>query len=56
MGIWMTIEDAAFYLKISKSSVHKHIKNGKLHARWQNNCLGVDQDEIFCFIVPHEDD
>jgi predicted transcriptional regulator len=55
MGEWMAIEDAAFFLKISRSSVSKYIKNGKLHAYWHNNCLGVDQDELCGFILPHED-
>ena len=51
----MTIEDAAFFLKISTASVRKHIKNGKLHACWRGSCIGLDQDEVFSFILPHED-
>jgi len=56
MDEFMSLEDAAFFLKISMSSVRKHIKNGKLHAYKRNNSLWLVQDEVFFFILPHEDE
>jgi excisionase family DNA binding protein len=54
MGEWMTIDEAADYLRISKSDIRKYIRTGILHGYRQGISMNLMASEVDAFMLPHE--
>jgi excisionase family DNA binding protein len=54
MDEWMTVEEAAGYLRISKSDIRKYIRRGKLRCYVQGNDTQLMTSDLDAFIIPHE--
>jgi excisionase family DNA binding protein len=49
---WMTIEDAAKYLKVSVPSIRNYIKSGKLPSYRQGKLIRIKQSDLDTFLKP----
>ena len=49
---WMTIEEAAKYLKVSVPSIRLYIKSGKLPSYRQGHLIRLKQSDLDAFLSP----
>lgn len=49
---WMTIEEAAKYLKVSVPSIRKYIKSGKIPSYRQGYIIRLKQSDLDAFLSP----
>jgi len=49
---WMTIEEAAKYLKMSIGGVRKYVNNGKLPSYRQGRIIRLKQTDLDAFLSP----
>ncbi len=49
---WMTIEEAAKYLKVSVQSIRNYIKSGKLPSYRHGRLIRLKQSDLDAFLRP----
>jgi len=52
MEDWLTIEEAASYLKMSVGGIRKYVKNGKLPSYRQGRIIRLKTSDLDAFLSP----
>jgi excisionase family DNA binding protein len=52
MEDWLTIEEAAKYLKMSVGGIRKYLKNGKLPSYRQGRIIRLKTSDLDSFLSP----
>jgi excisionase family DNA binding protein len=52
MAEWLTIIEAAHYLKMSVPGIRKYVRNGKLPSYRQGRIIRLKQSDLDAFLSP----